>query len=253
MYVCIYIYIHVSLSPFSPSLPPALCLSLSMSLFFFLGLLSSLSFLHTLSHVLLLSFSLSFSFSMLFFLFHCFWFYLLSQQRAQSASCRGGQKHQWSWGHWCVKNDWLSQFAHPKRPVLKCLFSSFSVFFPCLFLSSLSKFHFSLLFVHQPLFDKDLFFFGGGVLLSFFFVAFFFPNVCFFLWNKLPNIPFLKPKLISFSAFFILLFLFCFHGVCFCLSVLMLALLLCFFALILFGFVSCFAFRLCKKLFSLHF
>ena len=43
-------------------------------------------------------------------------------------------------------------FCSHKRPVLNCLFSSYFVF---LLLSSLSKIHFSLLFVHQPLFRKD--------------------------------------------------------------------------------------------------
>ena len=61
--------------------------------------------------------------------------------------------------------EFLFLFSSPKRPVLKCLFSSFSVFFLVLLMSSLSKFHlFSLLFVHQPLFAKDSF---EGFLQSF--------------------------------------------------------------------------------------
>ena len=64
----------------------------------------------------------------------------------------------------------------------------------------------SLLFVHQPLFGRDSLW---GVLLSFLFV-FSFLNVFFFLWNKLPSIPFLKPKLLLPFAFFLLLFWFLF-------------------------------------------
>ena len=68
---------------------------------------------------------------------------------------------------------------------------------------------------------------------------------CFFQTN-FPNIPFLKPKLLSFWLFiyFFCCFCFCSHISCFCLSVLMLALFLVCFILLLscFSFVSCFAF-----------
>ena len=87
-------------------------------------------------------------------------------------------------------------FCVPKRP-LKSFFL-YSVLFPCFLLSSLSKFHnFSLAFVHQPLFGK----------YSFFFFCLFLPLPLFlfvFLSNKFPNIPFLKPKLVSFCALFLI-------------------------------------------------
>ena len=77
---------------------------------------------------------------------------------------------------------------------------------------------------------------------------------CFFETN-FPIIPFLKPRLLSFLGVnsFLLLFLFCFHGVCFCLS---------FFMLVLFLLISCSVFVVLflvllsvyeKTLFSLQF
>ena len=75
------------------------------------------------------------------------------------------------------------KFCSPERPVFKILlFFLFCFLFWFSFLSSLSKFHFSLLFVHQPPFRKHYYF---GFLLFFYFLAFSFPNVCLFLWNKL--------------------------------------------------------------------
>ena len=84
------------------------------------------------------------------------------------------------------------------------------------------------------------------VSLSFFLLRFpFLMFACFFQTN-FPNIPVLKPKLLSFWLFLYLFswFCFCFHVSCFCLSVLMLALCLVCFILFLscFCFVSCFAF-----------
>ena len=103
-----------------------------------------------------------------------------------------------------------------KRHVLKCLFSSFSVFFPCSPFVFPFKIPYLLCFLSiNPFLEKILC--GGFFCLSFLFV-FSVLNICFFLWNKLPKLHFLKPKLLWFLAFL--------HGVCFCLSVLMLALFL---------------------------
>ena len=96
-------------------------------------------------------------------------------------------------------------FCSPKRFVLKCFFFLFCF----LLLFSLSKIHFSLLFVHQPLFRKDSLW---GFLLFFFCLPFpFLMFACLFETN-FPNIPFLKPKLLSFLVVscFLLLFLFLF-------------------------------------------
>ena len=77
-------------------------------------------------------------------------------------------------------------------------------------------------------FSKTLIFL---VSLSFFFLPFpFLMFACFFQTN-FPNIPFLKPKLLSFWLFiyFFCCSCFCFHCVCFSLSVFMLALFWVFF------------------------
>ena len=103
-------------------------------------------------------------------------------------------------------------FCSPERPVFKILLSSYSVFFfGFSFLSSPSKFHFSWLFVHQPL-SKTLLLL---VCFSFIFLAFSFPNVCLFLETNFPNIPLFKPKLFSifWLLIFLLLFLFLFFMV----------------------------------------
>ena len=70
-------------------------------------------------------------------------------------------------------------FCSHKRPVLKCFFSSYFVFFAFVFLFKNPFLYF--LFVHQPLFNKRLF---VGFLFFFFFLPFFL-NVCLFLSNKL--------------------------------------------------------------------
>ena len=82
-------------------------------------------------------------------------------------------------------------FCSHKRPILNCLFSSYFVF---LLLSSLSKSIFSLLFVHNPLVRKDS-------LCSFFFcLPFPFLRFACLFETNFPNIPFLKPKLLSLLA-----------------------------------------------------
>ena len=130
-------------------------------------------------------------------------------------------------------------FCSPKRPVLKCFFSSFSVFFPGFPFSSLSKFHF-FFFVFCPSTPFWKRFFVGGFFLSFYFV-FSFLNVGFFVWSNFLTSPFWTPSCFCFWHFFCC-FSFCFHGVCFCLSVLMLALFCYVFILFWFCFylVSCF-------------
>ena len=85
-------------------------------------------------------------------------------------------------------------FCSHKRPVLNCFFSSYFVFF-C-FCLPFQKSIFSLLFVHQPLFTTD------SLWGFFFFFCLPFPFLmfaCLFETN-FPNIPFLKPKLLSFLA-----------------------------------------------------
>ena len=136
----------------------------------------------------------------------------------------------------------LFVFCTPKGRSLKSLFSSYSVFFLVFLLSVFPfKIPFSLFLSSNPLWETF-----GGITMSLFFS---FVNVCLFFETNFPNIPFLKPKLLSCLAvsFFLLFYCFCFHGVCFCLSVFMLALLLiCFFLLLFslcFSFVFCFAFR----------
>ena len=120
--------------------------------------------------------------------------------------------------------------------VLNCFFSSYFVLFAFVF--PYKNPYFSLLLVHQPLFRKDS-------LWGFFC----FPFACLFLMfaclfeTNFPNIPFVKPKLLSFLAvsFFLPLLSFCFHGVCFSLSVSMLALFCLSFFLFLFScFLCCF-------------
>ena len=125
-------------------------------------------------------------------------------------------------------------FWSPKRPVFKILLFFLCGFFLVFLLSSLSKFHFSLALSINPFLENVVF--GCFFCLSFF-VAFSFVNVCLFIWSKLPNIPFLKPKwlsflvvyfssvvFVSFSCFMYLSFCFflvgfvlvCFFLFCFC-------------------------------------
>ena len=94
-------------------------------------------------------------------------------------------------GYFPVFLEVFRPFCSHERHVLNCVFSSYFVF---LLLSSLSKIHFACLFE-----------------------------------TKFPNIPFFKPKLLSFLAVLFFSFCcscFCFHGACFSLSVAMLALFL---------------------------
>ena len=140
-------------------------------------------------------------------------------------------------------------FCSHKRPVFNCFFSSYFVF--VCFCLSFQKSIFSLLFVHQPLFRK-------AYLWGFFCFSFAcpFPFLMFacLLETNFPIIPFLKPKLFSFLAvyFFFCCSCFCVHGVCFSLSVSMLALFLVFLCVCsVFLFLSCFlfCFQSMKKLF----
>ena len=128
-------------------------------------------------------------------------------------------------------------FCSHKRPVLKCFFSSYFVFFAFVFLFKNPFLYF--LFVHQPLFNKRLF---VGFLLFFFCLSFPFLSFACLFDTNFPNIPFLKSNLLSFLAvsFFFCCCCFCFHCVCFSVSffVVMLALFLVF----LFCFVFLFLF-----------
>ena len=130
----------------------------------------------------------------------------------------------------------------PKRPVFKillfflfCFLFWFSFCLP--FPNSIS------LFCPSAPFWKTFIFL---VSLSFFFLPFPFLMFAGFFQTNFLNIPFLKPKLLSFSLFmyFFCCFLFLFSCSSFCLSALMLALFLECFILFLscFCFVSCFAF-----------
>ena len=97
----------------------------------------------------------------------------------------------------------------PKGLSLKSLFSSYSVFLFVFLLSSLSKFHFFFAFCPSTLFLENIinfWFLLFLIFLSFPFLMF----ACFFETN-FPNIPFLKPKLLSFLVVFssvILVFVF---------------------------------------------
>ena len=107
-------------------------------------------------------------------------------------------------------------FCSHKRPVLKCFFSSYFIFFAFVFLFKNPFIYF--LFVHQPLFNKRLF---VGFLLFFFCLSFPFLSFACLFDTNFPNIPFLKSNLLSFLAvsFFFCCCCFCFHCVCFSLSV----------------------------------
>ena len=120
------------------------------------------------------------------------------------------------------------------------LLSLNSFFSSCFFfvLSSLSNFHFSLLFVHQPLLGERSY---VWFLLFFFFLPFpFLMFACFFETN-FPSTPFCNPSCFHFCFFFFLFFLFVFSWCmflpfCFCVSFV--------FGndLVLFMFLSCFLF-----------
>ena len=97
-------------------------------------------------------------------------------------------------------------FCSPKGLSLKSFFSSYSVFF---FGFPFSRSYFSLLFVHQPLFRKHYYF---GFLSFFFFLPFPFQMFACFFETNFPNIPFFKPRLLSFLAgyFSVVVFVFVF-------------------------------------------
>ena len=102
-------------------------------------------------------------------------------------------------------------FVPPKGLSLKSFFSSYSVLFPCFPFVLPFKFHIlSLTFVHQPLFGVYYYYYIMWFLLSFFYLLPLplFMFACSFQTN-FPNIPFLKPKLLSFLvvSLFCLLFL----------------------------------------------
>ena len=99
------------------------------------------------------------------------------------------------------------QFCSHQRPVLKCFFSSYFVFFAFVFLFKNPFLYF--LFVHQPLFNKRLF---VGFLLFFFCLSFPFLSFACLFDTNFPNIPFLKSNLLLFLpvSFFLLLLLFLF-------------------------------------------
>ena len=86
-------------------------------------------------------------------------------------------------------------FCSHKRPVLKCFFSSYFVFFAFVFLFKNPFLYF--LFVHQPLFYKRLF---VGFLFFFFCLSFPFLRFACLFDTNFPNIPFLKSNLLSFLA-----------------------------------------------------
>ena len=132
-------------------------------------------------------------------------------------------------------------FCSHKRPVLNCLFSSYFVFCFCL---PFQKSIFFFAFCPSTPFRKD----SLWGFFCFSFACLFLMFACLFETN-FPNIPFFKPKLLSLLAiyFFFCCSCFCFHGVCFSLSVSMLALFLvfcCFHLCFCFCLVACFAFSL---------
>ena len=136
-------------------------------------------------------------------------------------------------------------FCSHKRPVLNCLCSSYFAFFFFCFCLPFQKsiFFFAFLSIN-PFLEKTLCGVSFVFLLPFPFLMF----ACLFETN-FPNIPFLNPRCFHYSQFifFFCCSCFCFHGVCFSLSVSMLASFwyfvvfhLCF----CFCLVACFAFSL---------
>ena len=137
-------------------------------------------------------------------------------------------------------------FYIPKRLVFKILL--FFLFYFLIRFSFCLPFQnsmFCFLSINTILENTIIFGFFFFFFLSYFFLRFpFLIFACFFQTN-FPNIPFVKPKLLSFLVVSLfLLLLFGFHVSCFCLSVFMLALFLVYvyFVLVLFSFGSCFAF-----------
>ena len=132
----------------------------------------------------------------------------------------------------------------PKGPSLKSFFSCPTVFFfgfPSVFPFKIP--FVSLLFVHQTLFGKHDYL---GDFYSVLFMPFSFINVVLVSLKQIfLTSPFLKPKLLSCMVVSFLLvcrFRFCFHDVCFCLSVFMLASLLVCFSFVMVLFLFCFLF-----------
>ena len=136
-------------------------------------------------------------------------------------------------------------FCSHKRPVLKCFFFSYLVFF-C-FCLPFQKSIFIFSFCPSTPFNKRLF---VGFLLFFFCLSFPFLSFACLFDTNFPNIPFLKSNLLSvFGCFFfllllllLLLLLFCFHCVCFSLSVFCCYVGFVFGVLVLFCFVFLFFF-----------
>ena len=132
-------------------------------------------------------------------------------------------------------------FCSHKRPVLRCFFSSYFVFFCfCLpFQNSIL----SLCFLAISPFLENINIFGFFLFL---FLAFpFLMFACFFQTN-FPNIPFLKSNLLSFLAVsFFCCSCFCFGCVCFSLSLFLLVCWLCFWCFFWFCFVFCFCLLSC--------
>ena len=145
-------------------------------------------------------------------------------------------------------------FCSPKRPVLKCFFSSFSVFFPGFpFFFPFKIPFFSLFFVHQPLFGKDSLW---GFLLSFYFV-FSFLNVCFFVWSNFLTSPFWTPSCFCFffcifSVVFVFVFMVYVSAFLFWCWLCFVMFLFCFDFVFVWFLVFCFR-TMKKTLFSLQF
>ena len=138
-------------------------------------------------------------FCCLFFCFWCFVFFL--------CFCS-------FWGKSKPSKGYFLQFyrvfplSFPQKARLQNPYLLPILFFLVFLVSPLSKFHFSL-FLSINLFLENIFHFLYFPILMF---------ACLFETNS-PNIPFFKTNLLSFLAFFFCCFCFCFHVLCFCLSV----------------------------------
>ena len=105
--------------------------------------------------------------------------------------CKKAQK-----GYFPAILEVFCQFCSHQRPVLKCFFSSYFVFFVFVFLFKNPFLYF--LFVHQPLFNKRLF---VGFLLFFFCLSFPFLSVACLFDTNFPNISFWNPICFRFCLF----------------------------------------------------
>ena len=144
-------------------------------------------------------------------------------------------------------------FVSPKGLSLKSFFSSYSVFFSGFPFVFSFKTPFFLCFLSINPFLENINIFGFFIFL---FLAFSFLNVRLFFQTNFPDIPFLKPKLLSFLVVFIssvaLVFVFMFMFLPFCFDSGFVLGMFCFvFVLFLFCFLFCFH-RLWKTLFSLQ-